>query len=81
MGRPPAGSTQNRWLCTTWPSRAYCASRLHPRKRSRAAHDSAAGPEPDQRDPLAVQDRDVAQHLPGQPMPDMAWGGFAAGAQ
>ena len=29
-----------------------------------------SGPEPDQRDPLAVQDRDVAQHLPGQPMPE-----------
>jgi len=29
-----------------------------------------SGPEPDQRDPLAVQSRDVAQHLPGQPMPE-----------
>jgi hypothetical protein len=29
-----------------------------------------SGPEPDQRDPLVVQDRDVAQHLPGQPMPE-----------
>jgi hypothetical protein len=28
-----------------------------------------SGSEPDQRDPLAVQSRDVAQHLPGQPIP------------